>query len=199
MDIEFSKRLNLRYFNSKRNGFFIEAGASGGNTHSICKWFEDELGWCGVNIEPLPRFFKNLVKNRPKCININCAISDKPGKAILAEPFRPNGEVINGWATIDERIKEKFGRRVQKFEVEVRTYADIVKEYDIKQIDLFVLDVEGHELKVVSNFYNSPILPKILAVETNKVNKEDIFTLLNPLGYKLDWCDKYDSYFVRGH
>jgi len=197
MDTGFSKRLNSRYFNNKRNGFFVEAGASAGIAHSICKWFEDELGWCGINIEPLPRFFEGLVKNRPKCININCAISNKPGESILVEPFRQNGRIINGWATIDEKTKKRFDYKVQEFKVKVRTYTDIIKEYDIKGVDLFVLDVEGHELKVINDLCNSSVLPKVLAVETDKVDKKDILNLLNPLGYKLDWYDKADSYFVR--
>jgi len=198
MDEQFSKRLNEMFFHNKRSGFFIEAGAMSPDPHSVCKWFEVNLLWKGINVEPLPRFFNQLVEARPNCININCALSSKAGKAILVEPLKLDGKPFNGRASLEPIVRTKFKKRFREFEVELRTYSSIIKEHNIKNVDLFVLDVEGHELEVIKDFKNSKVLPHVLTVETNKVDKNDVARLLNPLGYKLDWYNKYDSYFVRG-
>lgn len=196
MDLVFSNRLNSRYFHNKRSGFFIEAGASDGLTHSICAWFEKNLGWAGINVEPHPVYFEKLVRNRPNSININCALSDREITAELVAPIK-NDKIIYGHSTISTKVKNKWKGEVTKNVVKTRPYSSIIEEYGVKELDLFVLDVEGSELSVLNGFYSTDVLPYILVVETNKVSKEDIWDLIGPLGYKLDYSDKYDSYFVR--
>ncbi len=196
MDIAYSRRLNERYFNNKRNGVFMEAGASDGTVHSICVWFEKSFGWTGINIEPHPLYFERLVKNRPNSVNVNCALSDREITVELTTPIK-NGKVIYGHSTISTRVKNKWKGEVWWNAVQTRTYSSIIEEHKVKKLDLFVLDVEGVEISVLNDFYNCDVLPYVLAVETNKTPKEDILDLIGPLGYKLDYNDKYDSYFVR--
>lgn len=199
MDIAFSNRLNSRYFHNKRNGFFIEAGAMAGTTHSICQWFEKELGWNGINIEPNPDMFNALMCNRPNSININCALSDKIGSVTLVLPMRKDNTEMRGHGTISNVIAKKFeaNKIVKKHMVSTDTYTNTINGIGVEKVDLFVLDVEGHELEVISDFHNSLVLPDVLAVETNKTDKASILKLLVPLGYKLDWYDKNDSYFIK--
>ncbi len=196
MDIVFSKRLNSIYFKNKRNGFFIEAGAYNGSAHSICKWFEDTLNWTGINIEPEPRLFRSLIKNRPNCININNALSNKKYTAELLVPKKLN-KVLRGHSTIAEHRKNKFKKVSAIHTVDTITYTWLIENYKVNKVDLFVLDVEGHELEVLENLITCDILPYVLAIETNKISKEDILSLLAPLNYKIDYTDKYDTYFSR--
>lgn len=192
MDISFSKQLNSKYFHNKKNGFFIEAGAYDGVAHSICKWFEDTLGWKGINIEPHPRLFDHLVRNRPNSVNLNYALSNKSGYTELVDPKQ-----FRGHATIDEDKKHRFIDNATVYKVETKTYVEIVEENGISEVDLFVLDVEGHELGVIEGMVGSDVLPIVIAAETNKTNKDDMLKLLEPLFYKLDYSGRADSYFVR--
>lgn len=192
MDIAFSKQLNSKYFHNKKNGFFIEAGAYNGVAHSICKWFEDTLGWKGINIEPHPQLFDHLVGNRPNSVNLNYALSNKSGHTELVDPKQ-----FRGHATIDVNKKQKFIDNATVYTVETKTYTEMIEENDVSELDLFVLDVEGHELGVLEGMIGSDVLPRVIAVETNKTNKDDILKLLEPLSYKLDYSSKADSYFVR--
>jgi len=199
MDMVFSKRLNSRYFHNKRGGFFIEAGAMAGAGHSVCQWFEEELYWSGINVEPNPSLFIKLVHNRPNSININYALSDKVGSEVLVIPINNHNIEMRGHGTISDIRAKKFesSRNIKKYTVSTDTYTNIINRMRIEKVDLFVLDVEGHELEVISDFHNSPVLPKVFAVETNKIDKASILKLLMPLGYKLDWFDRNDSYFIK--
>ena len=62
--------LNENYFNGKRCGFFVDVGAHDGVSISNTLFFERELGWKGICIEPIPDIFKSLSENRISlCIN----------------------------------------------------------------------------------------------------------------------------------
>ena len=75
----------------------IECGAYDGMNHSVGKLFEEELRWDCINIEPNPRLFKNLLKNRPKSfLNINKALSDKVETIELVVPKNVKGNEMKG-------------------------------------------------------------------------------------------------------
>ena len=64
--------LHERYFQNKQNGFFIECGAADGFNLSNCKFFEESMGWRGINIEASPVKYAKLIKNRPNSfLNLN--------------------------------------------------------------------------------------------------------------------------------
>ena len=196
MNIEFSKRLNDKYFHNKKDGFFIEAGAYDGSAHSICKWFEDTLNWTGINIEPEPRLFRSLIKNRPNCINLNCALSNENSTAELLVPMKLN-KILRGHSTIAEHRKSKFKNVSVLHTVDTITYTQLIENHKVSKVDLFVLDVEGHESEVLESLIACDVLPRVLAVETNKIDKNVLLDILRPLGYKLDWYDRTDSYFIK--
>jgi hypothetical protein len=54
--------LNSNYFKNKRDGIYIELGALDGTLYSNTKFFEDQLGWKGILIEPHPYKFQDLKK-----------------------------------------------------------------------------------------------------------------------------------------
>ena len=55
----------LKYINYK-NGFYIECGANDGVNQSNTWYFEKQLGWKGLLIEPVKEVFVELKKNRGK-------------------------------------------------------------------------------------------------------------------------------------
>jgi hypothetical protein len=82
---QFSPRVDevvfKRYFGSTSiRGTCIECGANDGLSGTNSKFFEDAMYWDCHNIEPEPRLFKKLLKNRPKSKNYQIALSDKKGE-----------------------------------------------------------------------------------------------------------------------
>ena len=64
--------LHEKYFYNKPNGFFIECGAADGFNLSSCKFFEEFMGWKGVNVEASPAKYAKLIQNRPNSfLNLN--------------------------------------------------------------------------------------------------------------------------------
>ena len=66
----------------------------------------------------------------------------------------------------------------------------------LKHIDLFVLDVEGHELEAIEGMRNTSIRPDIICVEHINI-EADLTLIMKELGYRLDRVIHVNSYFVK--
>jgi hypothetical protein len=64
------------YFKEKQNGKYIELGALDGVLYSNTKFFEDNLNWSGILIEPNLYQYIKLKANRPNNYLFNELISD---------------------------------------------------------------------------------------------------------------------------
>ena len=79
-----------RYFPEPNiRGVFVECGAFDGVTECSCKFFEETLGWSGINIEPVPWVYEKLCLNRPDAKNFNLALSNHSGKSVFQAVKHP--------------------------------------------------------------------------------------------------------------
>lgn len=79
----------LEQTNYKREGFFVEFGATDGVLLSNTYLLEKEFGWKGICAEPNPKFYEKLKENR-NCIVSDACIAGKTGETvnfILAEEY----------------------------------------------------------------------------------------------------------------
>ena len=74
--------LLARLFGGRTTGFYVDIGAMDPVLDSVTKHFYD-LGWHGINVEPVKELFDDLVMQRPRDVNVCAAISDQPGDATL--------------------------------------------------------------------------------------------------------------------
>ena len=195
-----------KYFLNKVNGTYIECGAFDGIIDSNTLFFNEYLNWHGYNFEPLPNIFQHLQNNRKNDINLNLALSDKTGIAIFTQAISDNVLYYNGHfgngslQHTKQHIKELNEKncKYEKYSVNTITIFDFYKQYNIKnKIDLFILDVEGHEPNVLSLLHqiNKNIIPSVIAVEYGHCGESEIFKYLYPLGYKLDYKDSINLVF----
>lgn len=191
------------FFKDKRDGFFVECGAFDGLTECTCKFFEESMGWKGINIEPTPYGYSKLIINRPNCINENYAISSSNSTAIFTNAIHPwmglhfgNGSISHSDAHKRELINT--GCTFETFEVNTIRFSELHKKAASPTIDLFVLDVEGHEVKALEGILDIPTqtLPKVFCVEYT-ITGLDIITQMLTNNY--DYHSKYahNAFFVK--
>src|SRR5580700_5035187 len=58
------KFINDHFFKNRKNGTFIDIGAFDGVSLSNTCFFEKELDWSGICIEPIPEIYEQLKANR---------------------------------------------------------------------------------------------------------------------------------------
>lgn len=178
--ISFLKLKNKNYFGFKKldkklleylnynNGFYVELGAADGITQSNTRYFEKNLGWRGILIEPEINNFNKCKKNRSKnnfFINKACVGFDYKKKnlkmisvGLMTTSLDENISKINPTLHADQGKKYlKSDEKIQEFTSDVSTLNDILNKCKSpKTIDFISLDVEGLEMEVLNgiNFEN---------------------------------------------
>lgn len=196
-----------RYF--KRNpkigkGFFVECGAFDGVTESSCKFFEEELHWSGINIEPSPPIYAKLMANRPKATNVNAALSNEGKEGVFRSVVHPvYGEMCTSGSLKHteehKKLLDDIGCSYKEYIVPILEWQELIERYKVTKCDLFVLDVEGNELNVIESMKkaNKSSLPKILVVEHGHLDKNKVIEEVKKLGYKYDISSYVNSYFIK--
>lgn len=192
-----------RYFpDTNFQGVFVECGAFDGLTECSCKFFEETMGWTGFNLEPLPWIFEKLVENRPNATNINLALSAERGVAKFVAVDHPSFglDCTNGSLSHSPSHKElldQAGCEYKEIEVKLINWRDFILEQKITHVDLFVLDVEGHELSVIEGMQGSNVLPDVMCVEFGHLGLNTVRNKLKLLGYVYDITSNANAYFIR--
>jgi FkbM family methyltransferase len=180
-------------------GFYIDVGAAHPVAHSVTKWFS-EKGWRGVNVEPLEAFYKALVEDRPRDVNLNAAVGERPGEVMLYEV--PS---CVGWATTDPATAEAIraaGREVVPRPVRVVTLAEVCERHADRPIDFLKIDAEGGERAVIAGADFTRWRPRVLVIEATEVghpvpNHESWEPLVLASDYLYATFDGLNRYYVR--
>lgn len=189
-----------KFFKGKTGGFFVECGAYNGITDSNCLALERDYGWRGVNLEPVPYLFDRLVENRPKSTNLNFALSNVDGTTQFTQALLHGGEHFgNGSIKHTEAHMKELRQRNCSFvnyTVVTKKLSTFITENDIPESwDLLSLDVEGHELSVLSDLRNCEIRPKVIVVEFGYVGGQNLVDMLSELSYVLVYEDSINLVF----
>lgn len=192
-----------RYFPDKNiRGVFVECGAFDGQTECSCKFFEESMGWTGYNLEPVPWLFEQLTENRPQSRNLNVALSNSEGAASFTAVDHPlygvnctNGSLAHTQTHLDWLASE--GCKLVEVPVTLTTWSVFVAREGVRQVDLLVLDVEGHEFSVIEGMKGCPVLPEVLCIEIGHLGLAPMREALGQLGYVYDISSHYNAFFVR--
>jgi len=183
--------LHTEFFKETKNGLAIECGAYDGLFISSCKFFEEFLDWDIINIEADPELYKKLIKNRSSCSNFNLALTNKEqsGKTLeFKRVMSKKDDQILGLGGLYEdtdtqltKIKRNFN--VSSVSVKTTSYVDFSNQKISRDVDLFVLDVEGHEMSVLDGMHGSSYLPKVMCIEYPIVGLDKLTNKMEDLGY----------------
>lgn len=183
------KWLNETVFMGKKTGTFAEIGAHDGISLSNTYFFEKELGWTGLCVEPIQQQFEKLEDNRSAtCVN-GCAYN-KNGSLTFTK--------VNGGAEMLSGVKSEYDpRHVKRLteeskgdteDIKVPCYT-LEKLFDMcgmEDIDYVSIDTEGSELKVLQGINFDKVTIKVIGVENNYPDSfGDITDFLEGKGYKM--------------
>jgi FkbM family methyltransferase len=158
--------LLARLFGSQPTGRYIDVGAGHPVEDSVTKHFYD-VGWRGINIEPMAHEHEVLCRERPDDINLQLALSDHVGHATLYEGPLEN----RGASTLSRAIAESYHDQVfTPVEIEVTTLAEVCRKHPARTTDFLKIDVEGHEAAVIRGADWDTVRPRVLIVEATEPN-----------------------------
>lgn len=152
--------LHLNYFNHQRPGVFVDVGAYNGVIDSHSCFFERELGWTGLCIEPLPKVFDELKNNR-SAICIQGCVTNRTGDSQFLKISSPdnNTEMLSGLIDKYEpqhiqrilREMSRFGGSSELIDVKCYQLNDLLDQHTISHIDLLLIETGGNEFEILSS------------------------------------------------
>lgn len=163
-----------RYFDGKRDGFYIDIGAHHPFRFSNTYKFY-EKGWSGICIDPLPECAELFKKYRPRDIFVQKGVSDKDE---ILNYYMFNEPALN---TFDKGLAdERNGLRNYKIDkidkidkIEVSTLENILENIDVsKKVDLLSIDIEGLDLKVLKSINLKKLRPHLIIIEV--LNRDEL-------------------------
>lgn len=150
---------------SVKKGFYIDVGANDPWEISVTKLFY-EIGWNGINIEPLLHAYELLNGDRKRDINVQVGIGASKGEMpLFITPGSGTG------STFDEDVAKKFIGAIEKKKVPIVTLTDICSEYIPsvnEDINFCKIDVEGFEKEVLQGFDMTKYRPWIMVMESTE-------------------------------
>lgn len=184
----------------KKNGFFVEIGATDGVYLSNSLMLEKELGWRGILAEPARNWHEKLVVQRSAAIDLRC-VYEETGESVLFREVEGDAAL----STIDiytENDLHKQTRRIaKKYAVETVSLCDLLLQHGAPhQIDYLSVDTEGSEFNILKHFDFGAYEIGILSCEHNyNQNRNDILHLMHDNGFQrvLNKISLFDDWYIH--
>jgi len=168
-DCQISNLSNIyeNLFGSLSDGIFLEIGAFDGDTVSNTCFLAD-LGWKGYYCEPVPeyalkcqlRHLNNNVKVLPCAVGDESKLIDISVGVMITSARMDHVELFNHMDWSKGHHKGDL-RRVPCVEIN-----ELIQAINLAKCNLAVVDVEGYEPAILSNWNFSLLRPDVLVIES---------------------------------
>jgi FkbM family methyltransferase len=183
----------------KKNGFFVEFGATNGVDLSNSYLMETKFDWTGILAEPGRNWGQQLKDNRTAIIDTRCVWSTSDETLKFMECEDPELSTIFKFEKSD--LKKVTRRSKETYDVETISLFDLLKFHKApRMIDYLSIDTEGSEFEILNAFDFSVYDIRCITCEHNRSpNRSKIFDLLSRNGYrrKFEELSMFDDWYVR--
>jgi FkbM family methyltransferase len=170
--------------NFKKNGFFVEFGATNGITLNNTYLLEKHYCWQGILAEPAKIWHKELENTRSCNIEKNCVWTASGEKLNFLEVEAGEFSTIKEYRNSD--LNFKIRKKKKEYVVETISLNDLLEKYNAPQhIDYLSIDTEGSEYNIIEKINFNKYKFNFITIEHNySENRDKILMLLNKNGYK---------------
>ena len=187
----------LRALRGVERGFYIDVGAQDPVNDSVTKMFY-QRGWQGINIEPVTHWYQRLLADRPHDINLQLAVSDKPGRLHL---YEVEG---SGLSTTDPEFAQRHrqaGFSIRESDVDCVTLDQICEKHGVVDVHFLKIDCEGAEAAALRGISLERVRPWIILLEATEPNSQkpayaEWEPLLTTRGYRFAYADGLNRFYV---
>jgi len=184
----------------KKNGFFVEFGATDGLTINNTFALEKYFGWSGILAEPARCWREQISINR-NCIKDFRCVWTKSGEQIVFNEVSESPELSTIDIFSDSDLHKDARQGKNCYTVDTVSLNDLLKENSApRKIDYLSIDTEGSEFDILNQFDFDYWDISIITVEHNDSPKrKDIFKLLSSKGYKrkFEYFSRWDDWYVK--
>ena len=153
----------LLHYKLKKEGYFLEIGASDGLKFSNTYLLEKNYDWTGICVEPIREDYDKLINNRC-CFCSNLAVYSKSNEELEFNIYEYN--LLSG---LNEHINTYSNQPIkEKIIVKTITLTDLLDNYSAPYfIEYMSLDTEGWEYEILKEFNFNKYKFGLIHVEHN--------------------------------
>jgi FkbM family methyltransferase len=185
--------------NFKRDGYFVDFGATDGVTFSNTYLLETMFNWKGILVEPAKCWHDSLRSVRSSIVDTRCVWSSTGEQLAFLESTSATLSTVLSSSPKDKHTQER--NKGDIYYVESVSLTDLLEEYNAPDdIDYISIDTEGSEYEIISNHDFSKFSFKFITVEHNFTElRERIFSLLTREGYQRRYAEmsNCDDWYIR--
>jgi FkbM family methyltransferase len=182
----------------KKNGFFVEFGATDGVLLSNSWLLEKHFDWSGICAEPNPKFFERLRQNRSCILSSACVygISGEKMRFVLADAY--GGLEDHGRDDQHVDTRDAYAAVGDVIDVSTISLMDLLAQHGAPAvIDYLSIDTEGSELVILEGIDWSRYQFRCITVEHNFTEqRQGICKLLEAQGYQRQE-EAWDDWYVK--
>jgi FkbM family methyltransferase len=185
--------------NFKRDGFFVEFGATNGLDLSNTHLLEKDFGWTGILAEPAVCWHRDLKRNRNAHIETRCVWKYSNASLAFNETEMEELSTLAEFSSTD--AYGELRKKGRTYNVDTISLNDLLTKYGAPiDIDYLSIDTEGSEFEILKNFDFSMHQFKVITCEHNFTPvRSQLFELLTRNGYvrKFEDLSRFDDWYVR--
>jgi FkbM family methyltransferase len=168
----------------KRNGYFVDFGATDGVHLSNTCLLEREHGWTGIVAEPAKCWHQALRTNRACHVETKCVWSESDMSLPFNETSTPVLSTLSAYSASDGHAKSR--KHGTQYDVETISLLDLLRKFNAPAtIDYLSIDTEGSEYDILSRFDFGKYRFRVITCEHNHTPmRQKLFDLLTSKGYE---------------
>ena len=189
----------LYHHQGKRNGYFVEFGATDGVSINNTVLLERKYGWSGVLAEPARYWHEQLRTNRICTISTDCVWRATGETLMFNETPEREYSTIDSMSESDAHAQSRM--QGQRYEVTTVSLMDLLDQAQApREIDYLSVDTEGSELAILDAFDFDRYEIGVITVEHNYTSsRAGLLELLGKKGFvrKFESLSQWDDWYVR--
>jgi len=189
------------FFRDRRNGFFLDVGASHCEKDSTTYYLEKDLGWHGIAIDALEEFRADYEGFRPGTRFFAFFVTNEAGVPKDFHVYTRDTRISSG--SLDQlrglpRVKD---RHIKTISVPTMTLDRLLAGEKVTKVDFVSLDIEGSEPEALQAFDIERYRPDLLCIEMQTYTRESLLSYFAARGYEVieryREADSVNLYFRR--
>lgn len=183
----------------KKNGFFVEFGATDGVSLNNTRLLEKTYGWNGILCEPSKYYFEILQSSDRECyIDPRCVFETSGNMIEFIDTDARGLATITKYASLDTHAGQRSAG--ETYMVETVSLDDLLNQYDAPQvIDYISIDTEGSEYDILNNFSFSRHI-NVMTIEHNyNHNRNNIFEIMTNNNFVriFEEQSRFDDWYIN--
>jgi hypothetical protein len=158
------------FFNGRRDGVFVDVGASDYREFNNTYYLETVLGWSGLAVDPLQQFEEAYRLHRPRTRFRALFVSDHSNHEAKIYFLKDRTRVTSS----DPEFTARYGAGAVELTSPTITLNELLERENIQKIDFLSMDIELAEPRALAGFDIERFGPALVCIEAHEEVRQEL-------------------------